>query len=1009
MNSTYKMIATSGENTVVSDYKPIEKSRNAYQSEAQLEETLIDQLTKQGYERVDINNEADLIINLRKQLEKLNNYTFTDSEWDRFYKNIIANDNFGIVEKTKMIQEDNIQPLIRDNGEFKNIKLIDRKDPQRNFLQVLNQYSEDRGTYDNRYDVTILVNGLPLVHTELKRRGVDLKEAFNQIERYQRDSFWAGSGLFEYIQIFIISNGTITKYYSNTTRDKSIKEQTENKKSGRKTSNSYEFTSYWADAKNKKIPDLVDFTRTFLSRHTLLNILTKYCIFTTDENLLVMRPYQITATERILNKIRIANNYKKAGSTDAGGYIWHTTGSGKTVTSYKAARLATEELDFIDKVIFVVDRKDLDSQTIKEYNRFQEGCANGNTSTKILERQLSDPDKKIIVTTIQKLNTFVKKHKNHPVYNQDVVLIFDECHRSQFGEMHKNITKNFKKYYKFGFTGTPIFAENAGSGKNRIFTTQQAFGDRLHAYTIVSAIDDHNVLPFSIDTVNTFHMKEGVKDRQVQAIDEKAALESLKRKKLVAQYILDNFDIKTMRNKSYLTNDNKRLNGFNSLFAVSSVEDCKTYYEIFRDLQKDSEDKLKIATIFSYAPNEEQNETGTLEEDLTTDRMDLASRNFLDMAIGDYNEMFGTGFDSSGEGFQNYYEDLTRRIKNREIDIVIVCNMLLTGFDSTTLNTLWVDKNLKLHGLIQAFSRTNRILNGIKTFGNIVTFRDLTEETNEALKLFGDENAQSLVILKSYDEYYNGYVHEGKSYPGYKEIVAEIQRKFPDPHDIGITNEVKKEFVGLFSSLLRVMNILSTFERFEREKLINDADFQDYMSAYLDLQREMIGHTEKVDIVGDMVFELELARHLEVDIDFILFLIGQIEDNYASRKEITAQVNRRIDSSIKLRSKKELINNFIDRYNAGEDSQKKWIEFVEQEKEKELEAIIEEENLKPEKTRDFINNCLLNGKLETTGMALSEIMPRMSRFSPNREKKRNGIIHRLLGFIAKFAGIIFFL
>lgn len=663
--STYNIVLSTNESTVVTEYEPQTKRSDAYQSEAALEAAFIKMLGEQGYEYVTIHNSDALIANLRRQLELLNSYQFTDKEWDSFFKSKIANTNEGIVEKTRKIQEDYVQNLTREDGTTMNISLIDKKNIHNNRLQVINQYEKNGGTHDTRYDVTILVNGLPLVHVELKRRGVAIKEAFNQINRYQRDSFWAGCGLYEYVQIFVISNGTFTKYYSNTTRASHIKENDgTGRKNSKKTSNSFEFTSYWADGNNKVIADLVDFTKTFFAKHTILNILTKYCVFTSEELLLVMRPYQIVATERILNRIEVSTNYKKTGTIEAGGYIWHTTGSGKTLTSFKTAQLATG-LPYIDKVLFVVDRKDLDYQTIKEYDRFEKGAANGNKSTAVLQRQLEDSNSRIIVTTIQKLDVFITKNKTHPIYNKHVVLVFDECHRSQFGQMHTNIIKHFKNYHIFGFTGTPIFAINAGTGGNpELRTTEQAFGAKLHTYTIVDAINDGNVLPFRIDYINTIKQKDSGKDKQVNAIDTEEALASQERIFEVVKYILEHFDQKTMRN-SYYSLKGQRVNGFNSMFAVSSIPVCKKYYLELKKQIAEQHRELTIATIFSFAPNEADTADGILEdESFDTDGLDQSSRDFLEMAISDYNKTFKTNFDTSSKGFQDYYKDLSDKVKS---------------------------------------------------------------------------------------------------------------------------------------------------------------------------------------------------------------------------------------------------------------------------------------------------------------------------------------------------------
>ena len=861
--SQYNIILSTNESTVVAEYEPQGSRSDAYQSEAALEAAFIKLLQEQGYEYLTIHDSDALVQNLRNQIEKLNNYNFSDDEWGRFFMQNISNANEGIEDKSQKIQEDSVQVLKRDDGTSKNIMLIDKKNIHNNYLQVINQYSENSGNYDNRYDVTVLVNGLPLVHIELKRRGVALKEAFNQIDRYQRDSFWAGAGLYEYVQIFVISNGTHTKYYSNSTRFSAIKERENGKRKAQKTSNSFEFTSFWADAGNRIISDLVDFTKTFFAKHTILNILTKYCVFTSERMLMVMRPYQIVATERILNRIEIANNYKKMGTIDAGGYIWHTTGSGKTLTSFKTAQLASR-LPYIDKVLFVVDRKDLDYQTMKEYDRFEKGAANGNKNTAVLTRQLENRDAKgnpheykIIVTTIQKLDNFIKKNPGHPVMRQHCVLIFDECHRTQFGDMHVAITKNFKNYHLFGFTGTPIFAVNAGSGKHHnLRTTEQAFGDKLHTYTIVDAINDGNVLPFRIDYVNTVKKKEGVKDKQVEAINTESALMAPERISEVTTYILEHFDQKTKRGEGYYTfsklmniedvarnaaskeqKEKMRLNGFNSIFAVSSIDAAKMYYlEFKKQMAAHPERALKIATIYSYGQNEEDPD-GFIDDENSDDTsgLDTTSREFLDMAIGDYNETFNTMYDTSSDKFPNYYKDLSLRMKNREVDLLIVVNMFLTGFDATTLNTLWVDKNLRQHGLIQAFSRTNRILNSVKTFGNIVCFRDLQEETDAAIALFGDKDATGIVLLKSYNEYYYGYTDDnGKHQKGYEERIAELIQKYPLGVQI-LGEKAEKDFIVSFGNILRLRNILSTFDEFEGQDILSPIDFQDYTGIYNDL------------------------------------------------------------------------------------------------------------------------------------------------------------------------------
>lgn len=1018
------MILATNESTVVAEYEPQPRRSDAYQSEAALEQAFIKMLSEQGYEYININNENDLIHNLRKQLELLNNYSFTDKEWDSFFKHKIANNNEGIVEKTRKIQEDYVQNLIRENGTTMNISLIDKKNIHNNRLQVINQYEEDGGKYDTRYDVTILVNGLPLVHVELKRRGVAIKEAFNQINRYQRDSFWAKSGLYEYVQIFVISNGTNTKYYSNTTRFSHIKEnEGTSRKRSKKTSNSFEFTSFWADGNNRIIPDLVDFTRTFFAKHTILNILTRYCVFTTEELLLVMRPYQIVATEKILNRIEVSTNYKKTGTIEAGGYIWHTTGSGKTLTSFKTAQLATN-LPYIDKVLFVVDRKDLDYQTIKEYDRFEKGAANSNKNTAILQKQLEDSTSRIIVTTIQKLDVFITKNPMHPVRDKHIVLVFDECHRSQFGDMHTRIVggtikkkekivkvdRYFRNYHIFGFTGTPIFSVNAKNGGNpNLRTTEQAFGDKLHTYTIVDAINDGNVLPFRIDYINTVKQKDEENDKKVTAIDTEEALASPERIKEVVNYILEHFDQKTMRN-SYYSLKGKRVNGFNSMFAVSSIPVCKKYYLEFKKQIAQKHRDLTIATIFSFAPNEEDSADGILEdESFDTEGLDQSSRDFLEMAIDDYNGIFKTNFDTSSKGFQDYYKDLSDKVKKREVDLLIVVNMFLTGFDATTLNTLWVDKNLKMHGLIQAFSRTNRILNSVKTFGNIVCFRDLEKATNDAIKLFGDKEANGIVLLKSYDDYYYGCIDDkGKIIKGYEERIEELLSRFPLGEPI-VGEQNKKDFVVLFGNILRLRNILAAFDRFAGNEILSAIDFQDYTGTYHDIYEDIKAKPgDKASIIDDVVFEMELVKQVEVNIDYILMLVAKYHEDNCKDKEILVAIDKAIKSSLQLRSKKELIENFINTINTDSNINDDWQEFVKEQKKMDIQNLIGEEKLKPEETIKFVDNAFRDGILKTTGTDLDKIMPPVSRFGGGglRDKKKQTVINKLKIFFEKYFGLV---
>lgn len=1008
--SEYNIVAADNQSTVVAEYTtPVTRRDDFYQSEAALEREFIKRLQEQGYEYINVTDEAALIQNLRRQLELLNHYSFSDSEWQYFINKNIASANEGIVEKTRKIQGDHVQILKRDDGSTKNIYLIDKKNIHNNRLQVLNQYEEADGARNTCYDVTVLVNGLPLIHIELKRRGVAIREAFNQIKRYQRDSFWAASGLFEYVQIFVISNGTHTKYYSNTTRNQHIKESDEGtKRNNKKTSNSFEFTSYWADATNRVIGDLVDFTKTFFAKHTILNILTRYFVFTSEDLLLVMRPYQIAATERILNRIEVASNYKKYGGVDGGGYIWHTTGSGKTLTSFKTAQLASS-LSYIDKVLFVVDRKDLDYQTMKEYDRFEKGAANSNTSTAVLKRQLEDPTARIIITTIQKLGIFVGRNKKHEVFGKRVVLIFDECHRSQFGEMHKAITDAFKNYHIFGFTGTPIFAVNAGHGGSPFLrTTPQAFGDKLHTYTIVDAINDGNVLPFRIDYVNTVKMAPNVQDTQVRAIDVEKALSAPERVREIVTYTLEHFDQKTKRNTFYALRG-QRIAGFNSIFAVASIPMAMKYYEEFKRQLTERKRDLRIATIFSFSANEDDPEDALPDEGFENDKLDKTSRDFLDSAIADYNAMFNVNYDTSADKFQNYYKDLSLRVKNREIDLLIVVNMFLTGFDATTLNTLWVDKNLKQHGLIQAFSRTNRILNSVKTFGNIICFRDLKKATDDAIALFGDREAGGIVLLKTYDDYYNGYEDDGKHKAGYKELIEMLTTTYP--LRIAIIGELsQKDFIRLFGTILRLKNILTAFDEFAGNEILTERDFQDYQSLYLDLYQSFTKgkDADKENINDDIVFEIELIKQIEVNIDYILMLVAKYHESNCTDKSILAAIDKAVNSSIELRSKKELIEGFISRVNTSTNVDDDWREFVLDQKETDLTILIEAEKLKPKETRRFVDNAFRDGTLKTTGTDIDKILPPVSRFSGNggRAAKKQGVIDKLIAFFEKYLGVV---
>lgn len=995
----YEPIAISAESTVVAEFVPDPSADAGYQSEADLERAFVALLQEQAYEYLPITSEAELIANLRTQLEALNAIEFSDTEWERFFGERIAGEKDGVIDKTIRIQEDHVQLLRRDDGTTKNVALIDKTNVHNNRLQVINQY-EATGTYANRYDVTILVNGLPMVHVELKRRGVDIREAFNQIDRYQRDSFWAGSGLFEYVQLFVISNGTLTKYYSNTVRTRHLDERSGAKRA-RKTSNSFAFTSWWADATNRPIEDLTGFAKTFFAKHTLLNVLTRYCVLTADRTLLVMRPYQIVATEQILQRIQVSTNYKQWGTVAAGGYVWHTTGSGKTLTSFKTAQLATR-LAGVDKVLFVVDRKDLDYQTMKEYDRFQKGAANSNTSTRILKAQLEDPAARIIITTIQKLATFIKANKGHEIFHGHVVVIFDECHRSQFGDMHTAITKAFKRYHLFGFTGTPIFAANSGSGGNpQLRTTEQAFGDKLHTYTIVDAITDRNVLPFRIDYVNTIKMPEAIADKQVSAIDKEKALLAPERIAQVVAYIREHFDQKTKR-ASHYSLSGRRVRGFNSLLATASIDAARRYYNQFALQQEGlpTDQRLKVGLIYSFAPNEAIDDDLLPEEDPDPDGLTLESREFLEHAIGDYNDLFATSFDTTADKFENYYKDLSLRLRNREIDLVIVVNMFLTGFDATTLNTLWVDKNLRSHGLIQAYSRTNRILNSVKTFGNIVSFRDLEQETNDAIALFGNPDARGIVLLKPYAEYHDEYDAR----------VAELRAEYPLGQLI-VGEEAQKAFIALFGSILRLRNILASFDDFAGNEILTPREMQDYQSIYLHLYQEFRAQSDadKEPIHEEVVFEIELIKQVEINVDYILMLVEQHREakGDGTDKEIRADIDRAVASSPSLRNKRDLIEEFVDSLSATAEVDAAWAAFVAAKRAEELDRIIAEEGLDPTATRAFVDAAFRDGSIQSSGTAITEVLPRVSRFGSDggHAAKKRTVLARLGEFFDRFFGL----
>lgn len=1000
-SSRFDPIVVSSESTVVAEHEQDSGRRVEHQSEADLEKEFIAQLGKQAYEYISVTESTGLITNLRSQLERLNQVFFSDQEWSEFFAENIASETAGIIDKASVIQENHVQLLRRDDGSVKNIYLIDKQNIHNNHLQVLNQY-EVEGKRTNRYDVTILVNGLPLVHVELKRRGVDLREAFNQINRYQRESFWADSGLFEYVQLFVISNGTYTKYYSNTTRKQHLAEAAA-QQAAKRTSNSYEFTSWWADASNKPITDLRSFTATFFAKHTILNILTKYCVFTADRMLLVMRPYQIVATERILQRIVTSANTKALGSIAAGGYIWHTTGSGKTLTSFKTAQLASR-MPEIDKVLFIVDRKDLDHQTMQEYNRFEDGAANSNTSTRVLQQQLENPNTRIIITTIQKLSKFIARNRTHAAYKGRFVLIFDECHRSQFGDMHAQVKKNFSNYNMFGFTGTPIFAENAGtSGNPLVRTTEQAFGDKLHTYTIVDAISDKNVLPFRIDYVNTIQKKDGVADQKVRAIDTEKALLAQERISMIVEYIREHFAQKTKRNQSYNYNA-RRVAGFNSIFATASIDAAKRYYAEFVRQQSDLPEpkRLKVGIIYSFAANEDIEQGGLLpEEEFEVDGLDASARDFLDSAIKDFNSLFGSNWDSSADKFQGYYQDLSRRLKQREIDIVIVVNMFLTGFDATTLNTLWVDKNLRQHGLLQAYSRTNRILNSVKAYGNIVSFRDLEQATNDAISLFGNKEAGGIVLLKSFGEYFAKY----------EEFLTALTTEF-SPGQLITGESAEKRFVETWGALLRLRNILQAFDDFAEQDKLTPFDAQEYQSTYLEIYARVRANqdSEKESILDDVVFEIELIKQIEINVDYILMLVRKYQEKNGgvpADKELREEVMRAVESSYSLRSKKDLIETFINNLTLVGDVDSSWRDFVESQKEIELERIILDEDLKPSETREFVRQAFRDGAVQTAGTAIAGILPPISKFSPTGENalKKQKVIDRLVEFLDRFLGI----
>ena len=1024
----YKTIAESNHFIVLDQYKKFVEEPNAgYQTEGSLEREFIRDLQAQGYEYLQgLNGHDALIKNLRAQLQRLNNVVFSDAEWRRFLEEYLDKPSDTLIEKTRKIHDNYIYDFVFDDGHIQNIYLLDKKNLANNALQVINQF-EQTGSYDNRYDVTILVNGLPLVHIELKKRGVAIREAFNQIHRYSKESFNKENSLFKYIQIFVISNGTDTRYFANTTkRDK----------------NSYDFTMNWATAKNTLIKDLKDFTATFLQKHTLLNVLVNYCVFDVSDTLLIMRPYQIAATERILWKIKSSYQGKNWSNKESGGYIWHTTGSGKTLTSFKAARLATE-LDFIEKVFFVVDRKDLDYQTMKEYQRFSPDSVNGSESTAGLKRNIDKDDNKIIVTTIQKLNNLMKSEDKLPIYDKQVVFIFDECHRSQFGEAQKNLTRKFKKYYQFGFTGTPIFTTNALGAE----TTASVFGVELHSYIITDAIRDEKVLKFKVDYNDVrpqFKSIETEKNlEELTKLEKKQAFLQPKRIEQIAQYVLDNFKQKTHR-------FNAGNNGFNAMFAVSSVDAAKAYYQTFKQLQSAVKNPLKIATIFSFAANEEQDAIGDIvDESFEVEAMNSSAKEFLKSAIDDYNGYFATNYDVDAKSFQNYYRDLAKRVKNKEVDLLIVVGMFLTGFDAPTLNTLFVDKNLRYHGLIQAYSRTNRIYNSTKSFGNIVTFRDLEQDTIDAITLFGKSNTRNVVLEKSYQEYMEGFTDAGVARRGYLEVIAELQERFPDPDEIQ-TEKDKKDFVKLFGEYLRVENILQNYDEFaalqafqsldtsdvkaveafkEKYYLTDEAfaemqpidmpserSIQNYRSTYNDirdwLRRQKDGEEKAKSTIDwdDVVFEVDLLKSQEINLDYILELIFEHNKKMKNKAELIDEIRTTIRASLGNRAKESLIVDFINQTDLDSIVDKAGIiesffQFAQKEQQKEADELIISEGLNIDAAKRYINVSLKRGYASEQGTDLNDALPKMSPLNPQYLTKKQSIFQKIVAFVEKFVGI----
>lgn len=1027
----YNTIAESN-NFIVLDkftkYYEVNEAPAVYQTEADLEKEFIQDLINQGYENPALKTYQEMLANARIHLQTLNNMTFSDSEWVRFVEEYLDKPSDNLVEKTRKIHDNYIYDFVFDDGHIKNIYLVDKKNIARNKVQVVSQF-EQNGTHANRYDVTILVNGLPLVQVELKKRGVAIREAFNQVHRYSKESFNSQNSLYKYLQIFVISNGTDSRYFANTVE---------------RNKNSFDFTMNWAKADNTLIKDLKDFTSTFFQKHTLLNVLLTYSVFDISETLLVMRPYQIAATERMLWKIASSYQSKKWSDTESGGYIWHTTGSGKTLTSFKAARLATQ-LDFIDKVFFVVDRKDLDFQTMKEYQRFSPDSVNGSDSTAGLKRNIEKDDNKIIVTTIQKLNNLMKTEGDLAIYQKQVVFIFDEAHRSQFGEAQKNLIKKFKKFYQFGFTGTPIFPENALGAE----TTASVFGRELHSYVITDAIRDEKVLKFKVDYNDVRPQFKSIEteidEKKLSAAENKKALLHPERIKEISQYILQNFRIKTHRTQG----SNK---GFNAMFAVSSVDAAKCYYEELNNLQIGKDKPLKIATIFSFAANEEQSAIGEIvDESFEPSAMDVSAKEFLTKAINDYNSIFKTSYGVDSNEFQNYYRDLAKRVKSKEIDLVIVVGMFLTGFDAPTLNTIFVDKNLRYHGLIQAFSRTNRIYDATKTFGNIVTFRDLEKVTIDAITLFGDSNTKNVVLEKSYKEYLEGFtdVATGEARRGYVEVVRELNEKFPNPDEI-VKEKDKKEFAKLFGEYLRVENILQNYDEFNHLKAIQAIDInnpeaieefkkthfvtdediaamqkiellknrtvQDYRSTYNDirdwLRREKRGKESEESKIDwdDVVFEVDLLKSQEINLDYILELIFEHNKKTKDKATLIDEIRRVIRASVGNRAKESLVVDFINETELDTLQDKanvidSFFAYAQRKQKEEASELITEENLNEEEAKRYITASLKREYASENGTELNALLPKMSPLNPQYLTKKQSVFQKLTFFIEKFKGV----